>query len=415
MKYMTFFFQLILIIFVLSSCTKDKTKDKSTREDKKNNPEVINPGHSYNVAVLNEYFRSFGNPDYEFAKQAKREFNPAFGIFADYGPSTIYKDFVHVGDWDRDWISTYKNLQGCLRLHFTASAFLLIPRISHEEAKMAGTCNCPDESTKAWLRKTGKTYTWCCPYPQLVFLIHESSTNTVFVPASLSSGIGKEMNPRDIAENQLPCFYNNSQGCAQFVINPGMLTDMITRQRGLYPGDVNGWEDQCSLTKQEVLAMNESVFREFEVKQAKSAAENIFELVQKGDVDLLDRAVGVDPTAVKKKDDNGNTPLHIASLIGNAEVARILVVAGADINVKNKIGVAPIHLASESSPELVKFLLNNQADINLKDDEGDTPLHWAYKSGNTEIVSQLISLGADQEIKNKQGLKPIECESYGYE
>ena len=43
---------------------------------------------------------------------------------------------------------------------------------------------------------------------------------------------------------------------------------------------------------------------------------------------------------------NGTTPLHHASSIGNTEVVQLLIDNGANINAKNNFGSTPLHYAS---------------------------------------------------------------------
>lgn len=70
-----------------------------------------------------------------------------------------------------------------------------------------------------------------------------------------------------------------------------------------------------------------------------------------------------------------------------------------------------IHSASlEGHYHMVESLLLNTdsvVDVNLQDSDGDTPLNLAAKMGFVNIVELLIKNGADQRLKNKDGLTAV--------
>ncbi|VDP97579.1 unnamed protein product [Trichobilharzia regenti] len=53
---------------------------------------------------------------------------------------------------------------------------------------------------------------------------------------------------------------------------------------------------------------------------------------------------------------------------------------------------------------MVDLLLSRDADPNLPTTEGNTPLHSAACQGHTEVMQKLIAAGADENLKNNQGL-----------
>ena len=91
------------------------------------------------------------------------------------------------------------------------------------------------------------------------------------------------------------------------------------------------------------------------------------------------------------------------------EIIKYLVANGSNINNNNNAKkITPIHLAtmnpSEITIEPLIFLIQQGADINAQDIDGNTPLFWAYGSRDEQIVSLLKEAGADENIKNHQGL-----------
>ena len=103
---------------------------------------------------------------------------------------------------------------------------------------------------------------------------------------------------------------------------------------------------------------------------------------------------------VKCKDENGNTPLHIACLHKMSQIARFLVGVEASIlNVENKKGNTPLHLAClHKIQQIASFLVGVDASIvNVQNAEGNTPLHLACSDVQLYyVIGTTSSPGTDQ-------------------
>lgn len=100
----------------------------------------------------------------------------------------------------------------------------------------------------------------------------------------------------------------------------------------------------------------------------------------------IDNGANVDST-----NSNGETLLCIACETG-IQVVKLLVEAGADVNLKG-CSVHPIHVAIACNEfEVVKCLLEHGADVNVKNVYGDTPLDRLYSRIPNPMKSKLISL-----------------------
>lgn len=79
-----------------------------------------------------------------------------------------------------------------------------------------------------------------------------------------------------------------------------------------------------------------------------------------------------------------------------SQVAERLLLKGAQLNVKDKEGLTPLHRASiEGIPSLVLFFIRHNADINARTCTGQTALMKAAQKGHSQIIAQLIAAGAD--------------------
>ena len=108
---------------------------------------------------------------------------------------------------------------------------------------------------------------------------------------------------------------------------------------------------------------------------------------------------------------DGMTALHWAAEHGDAELADILLYAGANVAAVTRIGeYTPLHLASRTgSPAVVRALLKAGAGVAVRTSTtGVTPLHLAAEAGNTEVVATLLEAGADANAKEAEwGQTPL--------
>ncbi|NHQ60247.1 ankyrin repeat domain-containing protein [Chlorobium sp. BLA1] len=88
------------------------------------------------------------------------------------------------------------------------------------------------------------------------------------------------------------------------------------------------------------------------------------------------------------------TPLHCAVDNGHAEIAKLLLCEGADVDVTTKTGRTPLHIAAlRGYPEVVELLLGHAAKINPVDQNRETPLKLAEANHHTDVAELLRKLG----------------------
>ena len=96
------------------------------------------------------------------------------------------------------------------------------------------------------------------------------------------------------------------------------------------------------------------------------------------------------------------TPLHLAVITQQPLVVKKLVTSGANVNLPDRNGHTPVHLACQRpSTECLELLFQTakNTDLELKNFNGFTPLHEAVFASNIETIQCLIIHGANVNCK----------------
>ena len=117
---------------------------------------------------------------------------------------------------------------------------------------------------------------------------------------------------------------------------------------------------------------------------------------------LLEHGADIDT-----QDDKGNSLLHMAVAVNDAEQIEFLLKKGARVNIINKWKNSPLHRAViKKNHKSIQILLDHGADVNLADKTGDTPLHLALQIGDQEAIQILLDNDANVNRKNEDGETP---------
>src|SRR5215467_2798126 len=94
---------------------------------------------------------------------------------------------------------------------------------------------------------------------------------------------------------------------------------------------------------------------------------------------------------------DGTTALHWAAYNDDVELAKLLLTAGANPNVKTRLGgITPLHMAAKNgSTAMIDILLKAGADVRIATGTGTTALMNASASGHADAVKLLLDPGAD--------------------
>ncbi|XP_030741164.1 ankyrin repeat domain-containing protein 12 isoform X2 [Echinops telfairi] len=112
---------------------------------------------------------------------------------------------------------------------------------------------------------------------------------------------------------------------------------------------------------------------------------------------------------VNKRNERGETPLHMAAIRGDVKQVKELISLGANVNVKDFAGWTPLHEACNVGYyDVAKILIAAGADVNTQGLDDDTPLHDSASSGHRDIVKLLLRHGGNPFQANKHGERPVD-------
>ncbi len=138
---------------------------------------------------------------------------------------------------------------------------------------------------------------------------------------------------------------------------------------------------------------------------------SLFEAAAAGKFDVVANLVQAHPEAVNFYAEDGFTPLGLASYFGHYDIARYLVMKGADVNLPSNNGfrVYPLHSAVAGNyTQLARMLIENNAQVNVKQQAGVTALHSAAQNGNIDLLILLLEHGADVSVRMEGGKLPAD-------
>ncbi len=125
---------------------------------------------------------------------------------------------------------------------------------------------------------------------------------------------------------------------------------------------------------------------------------------------------------VDQCDRSGLAPVHVAALTGNLLLMRLLHSGGANLEVLDHQGRGVAHYAAQSDKtEMIDFLINQGISLltptqrkkkSPREKENfalqkTTPLHLACQKGNVPMIRKLIQNGCNVEFQNEGGLAPL--------
>ena len=118
---------------------------------------------------------------------------------------------------------------------------------------------------------------------------------------------------------------------------------------------------------------------------------------------------GIHPDESRPSDGRYLTALQVACDYGRADIVRLLVEKGANVEIKDDENKTPvIHAIESNSLDVVQYLLDFGCDRDRVDDNGWTYLHFAAYHGHLEIAQLLMRYGAKLDALTNSGELPAD-------
>lgn len=140
------------------------------------------------------------------------------------------------------------------------------------------------------------------------------------------------------------------------------------------------------------------------LKHTKSIS--IHECCAAGLAQQAQRMVEQKPDIINELSTHGFFPLGIATHFGHEDIVRILLRHHANPNASSQNGyhVFPLHSAlSNGQNNIAKMLIEAGATVNVLQSSNISPLHLAAQQGNIDMIIVLLENGADIAVQNDLG------------
>jgi ankyrin repeat protein len=134
--------------------------------------------------------------------------------------------------------------------------------------------------------------------------------------------------------------------------------------------------------------------------RASSGDSRVADAAMRNDLEAV-RALLKQAADANSSQGDGMTALHWAALNGNADIAQLLIYAGATVKATTRIGsYTPLYLAAQyGNATVMDVLLKAGADAKVTAIGGVTPLMMAASSGDPNTIKALLEYGADVNAK----------------
>lgn len=133
---------------------------------------------------------------------------------------------------------------------------------------------------------------------------------------------------------------------------------------------------------------------------------DVFEAAALGDVERLRMLLDADPGLATAYSGDGFTALHFAAFFGSPAATALLLERGAAVDALGRgwmTGTALHSAVSRREAEVARLLLDAGAGPDLRQSGGWTPLHAAAANGDLADVELLLDAGADPTVTNDEG------------
>ena len=160
----------------------------------------------------------------------------------------------------------------------------------------------------------------------------------------------------------------------------------------------------CAQTKKEPMADNLKTKPAVDLQTA----------VITGDLEAVSQHIDAGTDLNEREPFNKSTPLITAATFGKSKIAKALIDAGADLNLKNNDGSTALHSAAFfCRVEIVQLLIDAEADKTLLNNFGATPQQTVQGPFNDikpyyeMFLQQLQPMGFELDIEEVEKTRPV--------
>ncbi|XP_071796931.1 uncharacterized protein [Asterias amurensis] len=136
----------------------------------------------------------------------------------------------------------------------------------------------------------------------------------------------------------------------------------------------------------------------------------ICRLAYEGDLRALTEQVEADKSIINKLDKSERTALHWAASGKRINVVRYILELkpAVNVNIRDDSNWTPLHIAASVGQEdIVTVLVSKGAEVNSANSTGQTPLHYAASRDRQKVAEILLEHGADTNIAERVGATPM--------
>jgi 7,8-dihydropterin-6-yl-methyl-4-(beta-D-ribofuranosyl)aminobenzene 5'-phosphate synthase len=135
---------------------------------------------------------------------------------------------------------------------------------------------------------------------------------------------------------------------------------------------------------------------------------DIHEAIIKGDLDAVQTILETNTKLLEARNSDNLTPLLLASIHGQTEIAHFLIEKGADIHAGDNENSTALHnAAARGHSAILSLLIDRGAKISQCDGNGMTALHFSAAYGRPECAKILLEKGANVNAREINGRTPL--------
>ncbi|XP_068209542.1 uncharacterized protein [Palaemon carinicauda] len=154
---------------------------------------------------------------------------------------------------------------------------------------------------------------------------------------------------------------------------------------------IQGIEEGCAATVEECLNLGANANTLVPLALHWPARAGVLHRACHHGEDLIARLLLAAGANINMRDHVGNTPLHAAAQAGHNKVVKVLLACGAKLESISQSGMTPLHRAASKGKDLTCHLLMRRgASPKVEDNSGRTPADWARKRGFKSLAKKLF-------------------------